>query len=345
LTRIKKKGRKPFFSFKKHLIPEENAQKSGDFWRAEKEVKTPKVRFKYHHLLLLLIKMEMKVKHKERKNLASGLVSLMVTGIVISLLILSGPANALTIASTQPNNAIKGGDVSFDITINIINPDSYVPVQYTSIIFTGPNYNKTCTVDLNGTNDCPDVDISVVSSASDPTYGYGYGYGYDNSSRYNFGYGYGYNDGSITYHVVWHTSTSLTDGTYYVKGETYVKGTGIGISHTFSSSQKSFLISNPSTGGTNGPYYKFEGILITPVNTTNAINASTTITPSETNNPTNTSDEVNSPATTGRPGITGGVIGAVPTSIWIIVGALIVLAAAFFSVRAVRIRKRRKHKD
>jgi hypothetical protein len=282
--------------------------------------------------------MEWKVNHGTKKNL----FSLLITVIVISILVLSGPAKALTVDLTQPNDAIKGEDVSFDITIDITSPDTYVPIQYTEIIFTGPSYSETCKVNIDGTDNCPDVDVSIISF--EPDYGYGYGYGYDTPSGYgyNFGYGYGYgyigNYGKITYHVVWHTPTTLVAGTYDVQGKTFVEGDVA--SHTFSSSIKSFLINEPAAvededegtgggrdtlGGGFDPFYYTRTLETTE--------------PEEETPTTPHPGEITPPTEDGGPGIIGGIIGALPTSAWIIIITVLIVVAAFLMVKVKRRRK------
>jgi len=177
-------------------------------------------------------------------NYKKSIVSIVLTIFVISMLFLSGPVSALTVAVTQPNNANKGNDVSFSITNEINDPD-LLPIQYTDLVITGPNgFSKTCRINPDGTDDCADVDITVSSSPT-ITYVSGTQYGYDQNLGlgYNLGNGFGYQSGgtgTITYDIVWHTSSTLDDGTYNANAAVFSQGSSS--SHTFNSPLKSFTI-------------------------------------------------------------------------------------------------------
>lgn len=179
-----------------------------------------------------------------------SMISVLLTTFVIGLILLSGPASAVVVDfATAPNDANKGSDVSFTITVDINDPDNYLPVQYTNLIFTSPDGStNTCKVYMDGSDDCDDVEVVLTN---DMGYDYGYGYGYDNNNGYgyNFGYGYGYgyasSYGQITFDVVWSTPTALVDGVYYVQANV-LAGEGA-TSHEFGSPQESFTISTATT--------------------------------------------------------------------------------------------------
>ena len=89
----------------------------------------------------------------DRTAYHKGIISVLLTGFVIALLLLSGPVTALTVSVTQPNNADKGADVSFSISNEISDPD-LLPIEYTDLIITGPNgFLKTCRINSDGTDD------------------------------------------------------------------------------------------------------------------------------------------------------------------------------------------------
>lgn len=189
--------------------------------------------------------------------------SILLTILIVFALFLAGPASALTVLiENGPNNANRGSDVSFDVTVEINSQDAYLPIKYTNLLFTGPNsFSKTCEINPDGSDNCADVDVTIIST-SNFGYGYGYGYGYDAGIGYgyNFGYGYGYGyngaSGAITYHVVYHTPSDLTTGTYNAKANVYVESQSN--NHLYSSTAKSFTISAPSvttTGGDGGGYW------------------------------------------------------------------------------------------
>lgn len=253
----------------------------------------------------------------DRIGYHKGLISVLLTGFVIALLLLSGPVSALTLSITQPNNADKGNDVSFSITSEINDPD-LLPISYTNLIITGPNgFSKTCKINSDGTDDCADVDVTVSSSPT-VTYAAGSQYGYDAylGFGYNLGYGFGYQGsgtGTITYDVVWHTPSTLEDGTYNANAEVFAQGSSS--SHTFSSSGKSFSISTASGGGggssggggTNTEF-RNKGEVVEPVTTPSPVITVTTPEPAPSSAGNATEKEI--PTEAGLTGITGAIVGA-----------------------------------
>ena len=174
-----------------------------------------------------------------------SVISFFLTFVVVSLLFLSGPAAAVTVSLTDPNDASQGSDVSFTLTVDINDPDTYLPIQYTNIIISGPDgFSQICKVNMDGTSDCSDVDVSVENNVG---YDYGFGYGYDSRIGYgysfgdNYGYGYGGAYGLITYTVIWHTTYSLITGTYTAKADVHAEGSDV---HDYSSNVRSFSILN-----------------------------------------------------------------------------------------------------
>ncbi len=181
-----------------------------------------------------------------------NIISALLTSIVIGLLFFSGPVVAVTVSLSQPNNAYRGNNVGFSITVDVNNPDGYLPIKYTNIIINGPSgFSKVCRVNMDGSDNCMDVDISL-SIDSNLGYGFGAGYGYDSAVGYgyNFGnnYGYGYANayGSIIYTIVWYTSSNLNTGAYTARADVRVEGSSG--SHDYSSNVRSFSILNT-------PYY------------------------------------------------------------------------------------------
>jgi len=192
------------------------------------------------------------IKHKS--NIYGKFIAL---AVVISLILL-GPVEAVMVSLSQPNDADKGSDVSFSATVEIKDSD-LLPIEYTEIILSGPDgFSKTCKIYSDGTDNCDDVDVTVSKSSLSDTYGYQYGLDENIGYGYNLGTGYGYKPaeiGSITYDVVWHTSSDLTDGTYDVQIGVYAVGSDD--EHTYDSSAESFTISTaavstPVSGGGGG---------------------------------------------------------------------------------------------
>lgn len=160
-------------------------------------------------------------------------MSVLFTTFIIFTLVLMGPANAITIDISEPSDANQGEDVEFTVTVDLDTPDMYLPIAYTTLIFTEPSGDEfECKVYNDGSTNCDNIDVTTTF---DLTYGqgvqFGYGYGYQPSYGYGyeytyFGYGYGYGyageNGQITYDVTLHLDGDSEIGTYNVKAETYV---------------------------------------------------------------------------------------------------------------------------
>lgn len=154
--------------------------------------------------------------------------STIITLIIVAMLIMSGPAQAVAVNITGLQDSYtKGSDIDFQVKIDINDPDQYVSITNVSLGLTGP-INKTVYFALDGTRISGDCNIKIkpVSIPKDD-YGYGNGYGYDTGAGYgyDFGYGYGYGYGyggggekiSFIYNVTMHTGTKcLPAGNYSV---------------------------------------------------------------------------------------------------------------------------------
>ena len=90
-------------------------------------------------------------------------LSVLITVFVISILIMAGPAQALKVTLTQPNNANQGEDVNFDLTIELQEQDAFVPLKGAKILINGPDgFNEICTIRPNGeVQDCS-LDLDVI---------------------------------------------------------------------------------------------------------------------------------------------------------------------------------------
>jgi len=205
---------------------------------------------------------------KHRDKVIGSFIAL----VVIALLVFVGPAEAVLVSLTQPNDANKGSDTSFSITVEVRDPD-ILPIQYTDLLIIGPSgFSKTCRINNDGTDDCSDVDITISKSSISIVNGAQYGYDQNLGYGYGLGTGYGYSStstGTITYDVIYHTPSTLTDGIYSAKADVYAQGSSS--SHTFSSSSKSFTISTFTTtsgggGGGGGAATGLPGLIVpTPV--------------------------------------------------------------------------------
>lgn len=164
------------------------------------------------------------VKKAQKKSILS---SALITVFIVIMLIISGPAQAVSviISGLQNDPYIRGNSVNFTISVNITSPDESVPVTNISLDVTGHHVSLNRTFALNGTpiSGDPTITILPVSTPRPDQFGYGYGYGVDSRSGtgHNFGYGYGYGYGygagggiiTYTYNVSIDT-TSLPDDSY-----------------------------------------------------------------------------------------------------------------------------------
>lgn len=183
--------------------------------------------------------MNVKIAMNQQKRRS---LSVMFTFLIITTLILIGPAQAVQVnIITEPNNAVAGEDVIFVAEVKIEDQDAYVPITYTNIIFEGPeNFSETCKYTHDtGILEC-DLDVEVNFYVDAPQ-GYGYGYSYGYGYGYDFGYGYGYNQGNLFYSINWHTPTDATGGDYTVKVVAVAEGDE---TYEFSSGEKEFTIIN-----------------------------------------------------------------------------------------------------
>ena len=253
-----------------------------------------------------------------------GFISVFLTVLILTLIILSGPANAITVTLSPIGDFNKGSSVSFTITVQIEDGE-LLPLQYINLIITGPNgFSKTCKINSDGTNDCNDV--ITLTSALDLTWTNGAAYGYDQNLGYGYdlGNGFGYttnSPGFLTYSITWNTPTTLEDGSYSAKAEVFAQGSTA--SHTYSSSSSSFKVGTYSVlggGGSSGggaSWSTEQPETQTPTNPTNP-----TIPEPEVNTPTT---ETTPAAPTGMSALTGAVTGALTSTPGILIISTIII--------------------
>lgn len=183
------------------------------------------------------------MKTKQQKSYILGSVFSI---LIVLMLLMLGPAQAVTVAITGLNNEIN--KVKFQVTIEIKSPDQYVPVKDVSVQLTGP-VGASRFFDVYGLPISGDSFISIdpVTVPKPKDYGYGYGIGYDGATKYEFGMGEGYGKGGgklvIKYNIEIDTNT-LNQGTYTAYA--YLN-TGTGV--VFSAIPVTFTISKPRQGG------------------------------------------------------------------------------------------------
>ena len=169
----------------------------------------------------------MSVKLKNNKDQKKPIfASTLITLIILVMLILSGPANAVSVfISGLMSSYTQDSFVNFTVNITISDPDRYVPAKNITVNVTGRD-NFSRTFYLNGTplSGSHLINITPISTPLPGHFGPGYGYGVENGYGYDFGYGYGYgyNNGAggstVTYiYNVSISSTTLPVGKYFVK--------------------------------------------------------------------------------------------------------------------------------
>ena len=193
-----------------------------------------------------------------KRTKKSVITSTIITLVIVLMLIISGPATAVTVSITGlPSSITKGTSETFTVQITIEDPDNYVPVSNFSLDITGAT-QKGAIFDTSGNKLSGDSGISVspVSTPGSSNYGYGYGYGLDAGYGYNFGYGYGYGygygagGGSVTYEYSITLDTSILN----TGSHTAVAGlnTGDAQKPSFSSSPVAFSITSVRRSGSGG---------------------------------------------------------------------------------------------
>jgi hypothetical protein len=161
------------------------------------------------------------------------LPSIIITSLIILLLIFSGPSMAVEVSLTADKTSVQAGDsvenqITFNLTVKILPPDQYVPMQYIKLHLNG-TFNRTWYFWLNGTVFAGEAfpgEISITPTGSLGNLSYGYGYGYDSreGQYYNFGYGYGYGNGTLSYtrsYSVTLNTSYMFDGNYTAQAFVY----------------------------------------------------------------------------------------------------------------------------
>lgn len=145
-------------------------------------------------------------------------VSTLLTLAIIGMLVLSGPAMAVTVKIIGLSGAIQQGkSKTFFVDIKVKKPDQYVPVDNFTLNITGPT-TAEWTFDVAGTilSGPPEATITP-ESIPESSFGYGAGVGVDSGTNYVLGYGYGYGTGQGTitfrYQVTLNTAI-LSQGNY-----------------------------------------------------------------------------------------------------------------------------------
>lgn len=204
--------------------------------------------------------------HQKFKNI----ISIGITLIIVILLILSGPANAVLveISGLSPEYT-KNNEVKFKISMTLHDPDKYVPITNFSLNLVGPTPNVWI-FDTTGkviSQNTDNINIIGVSVPNATTYGGpGEGFGEDANTGENFsfpsGFGYGSNSGggggNVTYiYDVTLSTTNLATGDYKVTASLNTEKDTTGKEISFTSTEAQFSIkpapvTPPTSGGGGG---------------------------------------------------------------------------------------------
>lgn len=164
------------------------------------------------------------IKRIERKSS----ISIGLTLLIITLLILSGPASAVSInVSSLPTKLEQGKSLSFTIDVNI-SAGEKIPISNITINVTNSTGNSVGNYAFspNGKLITSGINVSLITYAPPFGYGYRYGYGYAGQlgyKNYTFGYGYGYGYGYSTlsskskYNITITDFSKLSPGNYSLR--------------------------------------------------------------------------------------------------------------------------------
>ena len=180
----------------------------------------------------------------DKEITSNKLIAVGVTLIILTLLIISGPAQAFVLGLTSDVDTAKQPEkIVFTASIDI-NANENLPIDELVLGLNGPE-DVYCTFSIEGhkinnLGNCAGINIKKIAGPS-INEGYGYGYGYDNSNNawerfgygygYNLGYGYGYGyqygygytEQTLTYEITLHTQ-HYDAGTYTSKLDVIIDG-------------------------------------------------------------------------------------------------------------------------
>ena len=144
----------------------------------------------------------------KKRNFQSKYVSIALTLGVILMLIIAGPASAVTMKVVIDNTTpTQGEEITFTVTTNLAENDRFVPMTNLSLVLTKDGsevenvlFTPGGTLLSNSTG----ISITPIKAAGSSDYGYGYGeavddyygygYGYGEAVDEGYGYGYGYGE-------------------------------------------------------------------------------------------------------------------------------------------------------
>lgn len=230
----------------------------------------------------------------KKRNSQSKYASIAITLGVMLMLIIAGPASAITMKMVIDNIApTQGEEITFTVTTNVTGIDKFVPMANLSLVLTKDGSEvKNVLFTPGGTllSSSTGISINAINAPSSSDYGFGYGeavddrYGYGYGTNYSFGYGYGYaaNNGAggattiYTYNVTINTTTFDT-GEYSAQ---VILNTDNVAKSTFESPMTNFAVSNKVSDISS--YVETNGTVNTTFNVVAASGNATLVVPSGT---------------------------------------------------------------
>ncbi|HVY01599.1 MAG TPA: hypothetical protein VHA12_02440 [Candidatus Nanoarchaeia archaeon] len=171
----------------------------------------------------------MRIAAQKQKKIVASVITIL----VVTLLVIAGPAAALQMGLTgfSVSAPIKGEIVSTTATIDV-QSNERISFDSINLILSGAA-NSTCTFDVSGNNltTCEGIEIDLLSNTASSGYGYGYGYGYN----YGYGFNNGLSNGQLKYNITLNT-TGFAEGDYSLILQTSLGG------HEYKSSTQSLSV-------------------------------------------------------------------------------------------------------
>ena len=139
-----------------------------------------------------------------KDGIKRNIASIFLTIVIISILVLTGPAHAIEINLIDVPQSIDVSDssiINFSLEIEV-NDGEFLPLLETNVKFSTDSHQVQCKInsdnDVEGCNflNVDSKTITGLNIGQDFGYGYGYGYGSNNFGLQDFGYGYGYGYGT-----------------------------------------------------------------------------------------------------------------------------------------------------
>lgn len=169
-----------------------------------------------------------------------------VTLMIVAMLVMMGPASALTLGLNSFSNSapVKGELVTTTASLNV-QANERVDLQEMELLMESSAGNRLCRFEPDGSpiSGCDGITLELISDTTQ--YGTGYGYKYiDGNETYGWGNNTGYSNGVLTYKITVDTS-AFTPATYSVFLRTSVEA------HLFRSATQSLRIKPVTTLSTD----------------------------------------------------------------------------------------------